>query len=236
MQYIRLTNWEELQHYKDRTPPWIKLHNSILENYQFECLHDASKAHLFAIMLLASRTNNQIPADPEWIKRKICANTDIDLKALVDSGFIEIYQEVNGCKQDASMMLQSPEQNAIENRGEEKREEEKREEKDPLSGNPDAITVLTYLNEVCGTKYKQSTRSHIENINGRLSEGHTVDDCKRVIDYKHREWAHKPDQAQYLRPSTLFGNKFQGYLLAANTRPRIETHNLEGKVYEGGEL
>ena len=31
-------NWDEFQHYKDRNPPWIKLHNHLLDDYEFEML------------------------------------------------------------------------------------------------------------------------------------------------------------------------------------------------------
>ncbi len=77
-----------------------------------------------------------------------------------------------------------------------------------------AVLVLNHLNLVLGSKYKSTTKSHMQNINARLNEGHSVEDCKTVIDFKVNEWARKPDMAQYLRPQTLFGNKFQGYLTA----------------------
>jgi len=128
MNFISVKNWSELQHYKDRSPPWIKLHNALLDDYAFCNLTDASKAHLLAIMMLASRTNNKIPADPDWISRKIGATDKIDLKILIDSGFLQSDQSLTQCEHDASMMLQTAEQNAIERRGEESRAEQSRAE------------------------------------------------------------------------------------------------------------
>lgn len=88
-----------------------------------------------------------------------------------------------------------------------------------LSDNSDAISVLTYLNEICSSKYKYSTKSHIENINARLAEGHSVEDCKAVIDSKFAEWGSDSRMAGYLRPSTLFSTgKFQGYLMASKAK------------------
>lgn len=108
-------------------------------------------------------------------------------------------------------------------------------EPNSLSANADAISVLTYLNEVCGTKYKHSTKSHIENINGRLSEGHTVEDCKLVIDFKFSEWGGDQKMIGYLRPQTLFGvGKFQGYLMAAKARPKQSKHDLSNIEYQSG--
>lgn len=86
-------NFETLQHYSDRSPPWIKLYNRLLEDYDFGLLPDASKAHLIAIWLLASRSNNKIPLDPQWIAKKISATQTVDLNILRNAGFIEFNQE-----------------------------------------------------------------------------------------------------------------------------------------------
>jgi len=47
-------NWDEMQHYRDRRPAWIKLHRSLLDSYEFHCLPLASKALAPCIWLLAS--------------------------------------------------------------------------------------------------------------------------------------------------------------------------------------
>ena len=86
--YLTVPNLGKWQHYKDRCPPWIKLHRDLLNDYKFACLQDASKAHLLAIWLLASQMDNKIPNDPKWIERKINATQPIDLKRLIDSGFL----------------------------------------------------------------------------------------------------------------------------------------------------
>ncbi len=76
--------------------------------------------------------------------------------------------------------------------------------------------VIKHLNMVINSKYKTSTKSHIENISARLNDGHSVNDLKLVIDSKSKEWLNDPKMVQYLRPSTLFqASKFQGYLLSA---------------------
>lgn len=120
--YLSVPNWDELQHYKDRSPPWIKLHNDLLESYEFECLPDASKAHLLCIFLLASRTNNKINPDPKWIARKICANSKVDVGLLVDSGFIQLNQPLRNEEQSASTALASC---LPRGEGEQSREEER---------------------------------------------------------------------------------------------------------------
>src|SRR5512139_846058 len=47
-------NWSEFQHYKDRKPAWIKLHRSLLDDYEFACLPLASRALAPLLWLLAS--------------------------------------------------------------------------------------------------------------------------------------------------------------------------------------
>ena len=72
MEYLKVKNWEQFQHYKDRSPPWIKLHRDLLRDYNFNCLQDASKLQLMLIWLLASQMDNKIPADAEYIKQQLC--------------------------------------------------------------------------------------------------------------------------------------------------------------------
>lgn len=85
---LSVKNFERYQHYKDRTPPWIKLYNDLLDDYEFSVLPDASKAHLMLIWLLASRSQNQIPYDARWIANKIGATEPVDLDVLLKSGFL----------------------------------------------------------------------------------------------------------------------------------------------------
>lgn len=78
-----------------------------------------------------------------------------------------------------------------------------------------AKQVIDYLNDKLKSKY-QHTDKNCGFVNARIKEGSTVEDLMAVIDFKQSEWANT-EQAQYLRPETLFGNKFQGYLLASRT-------------------
>lgn len=71
--------------------------------------------------------------------------------------------------------------------------------------------VIDYLNQSIGSKYKATSRETQRLIHARLEESFTVDDFKTVIDKKTKEWLNT-DMAKYLRPSTLFGTKFEQYL------------------------
>ena len=89
MDFFRVTNWDQYQHYKDRDPTWIKLYARLLDDYEFASLPDNTKWHLIGIFLLASKQGNRIPGDPRWVRKKIAARTRVDLESLVAAGFIE---------------------------------------------------------------------------------------------------------------------------------------------------
>lgn len=93
--------------------------------------------------------------------------------------------------------------------------------------------VVSYLNEKLGTSYKPTTESTRKLINARLKEGFTLEDFKAVIDAKYAQWGNDPKMAEYLRPSTLFGTKFEGYLNSAATR-RAPRTTVDLSVYDQG--
>lgn len=71
--------------------------------------------------------------------------------------------------------------------------------------------VISFLNEKAGTKYKPTSSKTQTLIRARMNEGFTLEDFKVVIEKKCAEWM-GTDMEKYLRPETLFGTKFEGYL------------------------
>lgn len=89
------------------------------------------------------------------------------------------------------------------------------------------IAIVEHLNAKAGTKYKPSAAATQRFINGRLADGFTVEDFKTVIDKKCSEWRGS-EMEKYLRPETLFGNKFENYLNApASKRKTIGANGVE---------
>lgn len=76
--------------------------------------------------------------------------------------------------------------------------------------------IVTYLNDVSGKSFKPSSTLAQKHIKARWNEKHTLEDFKKVIDVKVVEWR-GTDQEMYIRPETLFGPKFEGYLNQAPT-------------------
>jgi uncharacterized phage protein (TIGR02220 family) len=72
--------------------------------------------------------------------------------------------------------------------------------------------VVTYLNEKTGKNFKHTSQKTQSLINARLSEHFTEADFITVIDNKVAQWLNDAKMAEFLRPETLFGTKFESYL------------------------
>ena len=72
-------------------------------------------------------------------------------------------------------------------------------------------SLISYLNEKSGGKYKP-TAAITDRIGELLSAGYTESDFIQVIDSKVAEWKDDPKMRSYLRPRTLFGDKFEEYV------------------------
>ena len=76
-------------------------------------------------------------------------------------------------------------------------------------------SVIDYLNEKTERtgkeKYSSTSTKTQTLIKARLREKYELEDFKIVIDKKCKEWL-GTDMEKYLRPETLFGNKFESYL------------------------
>ena len=83
--------------------------------------------------------------------------------------------------------------------------------------------IIEYLNAKLGARYSYKTKKTQDIIKARFNEidGLTVEDFYSVIDKKYAEWS-GTDMEKYLRPETLFGNKFEGYL---NSKPKNGGNN-----------
>ena len=89
---MKVKGWEDFQHYKDRSPPWIKLHKTLLDNYEYQCLPIASKALAPMLWLLASeKINGEFDGDIKKLAFRLrWPEKDIldGIKPLISGGFI----------------------------------------------------------------------------------------------------------------------------------------------------
>ena len=210
---FKIRNWRKFQMYKDRNPTWICVHVALLDDLDWEDIPDDEKWHIVAIWLLAADRDHPrdegfedgpaLRYDPAWIQKKCSLKKKPDLDKLVKLGFISCYESVTNPLRSRYDTVPS--------------ETETETETDSMSGKPDVATeVIEILNDITGSSFSTKTEATRKKIRGRLKEGHTVDDFRRVIQSKFDEWKHDDKMKKFLRPATLFGpEKFDSYLQAA---------------------
>lgn len=94
-----------------------------------------------------------------------------------------------------------------------------------VSPKSDIECIVSYLNEKASKNYRATSKKTADLIRARLKEGFSVSDFRKVIDNKVADWKPRPEMERYLRPETLFGAKFEGYL--------NENRNTEQKAKKG---
>lgn len=102
-------NWGDFQHYKDRAPPWIKLHKGLLDDRAFQRLPTASRALAPMLWLLASeQKDGSFDADHAELAFRL-RQTEKEIKdaltPLISKGFFIVVQDASRpiaqCKPDA---------------------------------------------------------------------------------------------------------------------------------------
>jgi hypothetical protein len=94
---ICVKGWEQYQHYKDRSPPWVKLYREMLTAESWVLGTDLSRLVQVASMLLAARYGNRIPYRFDLIKKVAsldCSEKQFTeaIRHLTATDFLEIQQ------------------------------------------------------------------------------------------------------------------------------------------------
>lgn len=92
-------NWRDFQHYKDRNPPWIRLHRGLLDNKDFQRLPVASRALAPMLWLIASESvDGVINADPDDLAFRLRTTEkeiSVALRPLMEKRFFEPVQSAS---------------------------------------------------------------------------------------------------------------------------------------------
>ena len=83
--------------------------------------------------------------------------------------------------------------------------------KDNINNNKIHSWGVDYLYKKTGKRFKKTSVKTKSLINARLNEGFDEEDFYKVINIKSKQWLNT-EMEKYLRPETLFSNKFEGYL------------------------
>lgn len=101
MKRIRMHDWDTWQSYRnDRgTPPWVKVHRSLLSNQKWAELSDAEKGQLISMWIVAADSDGYLPNDVKTI-RKICQlDENPNLEKLIELQWVD----VTGSQRDAKL-------------------------------------------------------------------------------------------------------------------------------------
>jgi hypothetical protein len=100
--------WSEFQHYKDRNPPWIRLHRKLLDDRDFQRLPLASRALAPMLWLLASESKDGSfeGSVEELVFRLRQKESEIDagLKPLIEKGFFVPVQVASSALADGEQV------------------------------------------------------------------------------------------------------------------------------------
>lgn len=101
MNYLKIKDWDEHQSYrKDRgTPPWIKVHRSLMSNPKWAMLSDSEKGQIVSIWIIAADNDGRFPDDANMLRKMCQLDTAPDLQKFKDLGLME----ADGCQHDAKV-------------------------------------------------------------------------------------------------------------------------------------
>lgn len=88
IKFFSVNNFDRTQHYKNRQPPWIKLYNELLDDPAFVSLSLSERFIYCALLLLASRLNNRIPYDTDYLQNALHTKEKINLTTLFSEEFL----------------------------------------------------------------------------------------------------------------------------------------------------
>lgn len=98
MKWLTITNWKNLQHYKDDRPPWIKFYGKLLTNLAFTSMPEAAQAQLVKLWLLASQMGHPLPLDRKRLAGLISTSGKFYLDEFINRGFLEVSEQENPIK------------------------------------------------------------------------------------------------------------------------------------------
>jgi len=170
---MHIKNWKTYQHYKDRSPPWIKLYHSILDDIEWHKLDPLASKVLVMCWLLASedaKGEGNLPDIEEMAFR-----FRIDIKKLKTA----ISSLNHWIKDDNSNVLADCKQVAMLETETETYKEEKETDK-PLSKK--VSEIYEHYKTVFKKPKSRLGQKKITLIQKALLRGHTSDDLFKAIE------------------------------------------------------
>ena len=227
---------------------WIKLHRKIAEH---EIWTDVTTFRLFMLLLLKSTHQNyehkglklkpgqfvrsyaKLAEDLTYYERNACKKVP---KSTVSNSIKKLvkHEMITVSETDVGTMFTVLNYQYYQGIGELEKTNSERgcerqirnnNEVSSLDKNSIFIDVIDYLNKHSGAKFRHTSRKTQQLIKARFNEGFDMEDFKKVIDVKVKQWVNDENMRKYLRPETLFGTKFEAYLNESiRSTPQEKTH------------
>lgn len=101
---MRIKNWQKFQHYKHRSPPWIKLYRELLDDKQWHDLDGDAAKTLVMLWLIAAENDGYLPASKTLAFRLRTSEKAIERVLVQCSHWFEseASNTLAPCKQDAT--------------------------------------------------------------------------------------------------------------------------------------
>lgn len=184
---------------------------------QFDMLTDEQAGKLIKALFAYADTGEVIDTDDGMLKMAFSF-----LSVEIERNFDKYKKTCERRAESAKKRWGQFQKESPENRQDEKQEEPQH--------SVEIAEIIAYLNQKAGTNYRVSTASTVKHVSARLKEGYSVDDFRKVIDSKCGQWLKDETMKKYIRPETLFGQKFESYLQDANSGNRGENHDSSASV------
>ncbi len=209
---LTATSWSSYQSYKDRRPPWIRLHKTLLDNYEFQSMGPDARALLPMLWLLASENKDPTSGIVEDPINKIAFRLRLDegvlvgaIEEIVAAGFFLIDQSCNET-------VTEPLQNRNETVTPETEKRQRRVETTLSRSRDPEREILLHLNAKTGKNF-HPVDTNLNLLTARINEGHSQETILAVIDRKCAEWGDSEKWKKFLRPKTLFtATNFNNYV------------------------
>lgn len=213
---------------------YIKLFVDYLD--AIEPLGDAERGRLFTSLLEYARTGvaPQLNGNERFLFPMMRASLDRDMAEMDDISKARSEAGKKSAEARASKPKQNKQVPAKASKPSKDKDKDKDKEEDNIPPNPQGGDYIPYaeiadfLNETAGTSYSASGEKTKSCIRARWNDGFRLDDFKAVIVKKSAQWK-GTDMAKYLRPETLFGTKFEGYLNEGGTNGGKPAGNAESQ-------
>lgn len=200
--YLQIVGFDQQLHYKDKNPIWIKLYCSLLDDYEFAQISDQNKFHAIGLMILAARLNNRLPDDELWLRKQINANQKINVKLLLEIGFLEVIKGARKKKKNSfnggnsletlgnvsSAVLENSENSSSieQNRTEEKRKEENITDTEQNENARVSVSDLNLFSEVSENNPNLPNAGELKQIVKKDSSDSgsqfSLDECRKYVE------------------------------------------------------